>query len=166
MARTIEDMGKAIKQIRDYAATYKGKRSEFYGNLYAMLATPIPTDKKYNESVKKMYIAAIGTLTWEIQPPTAETYIKVIAKLNSVLEGKELEIVNIAIYSDEGVDDAYQIVGEAPMLAMPNPRIEQLQNTLPRKRTLTKKKQALVDKFRSEIPTAERPFMRTGQQRG
>ncbi len=166
MARTPEDLVTAIKQIRDYAATYKGKRSEFYNDLYTMLATPIPADKHYNASVKGMYLAAIGALTSEIRPPTSETYAKVVAKLNSALEGEWLGRVSIAIYPDEGMNDAYRIVGEAATLDLPTLRREYLDDSLPRKRTLTKKNQAIVDKFRAEMPASKRPFMRAGEQRG
>lgn len=167
MTRTLEDFAAAIKQIRDYASAYQGKRKDFYDNLYAMLATPIPQNEEdYPAIVKKMYLAAIGSLTSEIQPPTAETYIDVVRKLNSALEGEKLGLVNIADYPDEGMEDKYSIVGEARTQDLPTPRIEQLQNALPRKRKLTKKNQALLNKFRLEIPTVDRPFVRREQSRG
>lgn len=166
MERTPEDLIAAIKQIRDYAGAYKGKRKAFYDNLYAMLATPIPEDENVNTIVKKMYLAAIGALTSEIQPPTAETYDDVVKRLNSVLKEEQLGTVNIAIYPDEGMEDVYGIVGEARTGDLSTPRTEQLKDVLPRRRKLSKLNQALVDKFRAEIPRAERPFEYRGAQRG
>lgn len=169
MAHTIDELVAAIKQIRDYAAGYDGrKRKDFYTNLYAMLATPIPQDANYSVNIKNMYIAAVGALTSEIQPPTAETYIEVVSKLNHALEEQILDPINIVVYPDEGMKNAYQIVGEMQAQDLSKPRTEQLQNALPRKRKLTKKSQALVDKFREEIPSTNRLFRNSngGQQRG
>ena len=166
MERTPESVVAAIKQIRDYAGAYEGKRKDFYDNLYAMLATPIPRDDNYDVVVKKIYLAAIGALTSEIQPPSDDTYVKVVARLNSAIDVGTLGTVNIADYLDEGMEDGYQIAGAAQTQDLPAPRTEQLQKTLPRKRKLTKTHQALVDKFRAEIPSAVRPFAHKGQQRG
>lgn len=166
MERTPEDLIAAIKQIRDYASSYKGKRQAFYDDLYAMLATPIPEDGNVNTIVKKMYIAAIGALTSEIQPPTAETYDSVLKRLNSVLSEEQLGPVNIAIYPDEGIGDVYGIVGEVRTGDLSTPRTERLKDVLPRRRKLTQVNQALVDKFRAEIPRVERPFEYRGARRG
>lgn len=166
MTRTTEDFIAAIKQIRDYAKSYQGKkRKKFYDDLYAMLAVPLPL-RNNAAHVKKMYLGAIGALTFEIQPPTSHTYAKVKDKLNSSLAEFKLETINIAVYSDAGMEEGYRSVGESQEESVQISPIEPLEDSLPKKRRLTHMHQALVDKFRDEIPNVNRPFRNRRQERG
>lgn len=166
MNRTPEELIAAIEQMRGYAFRYEGKRKEFYQNLYDMLATPIPRNEKYENNVKKMYFAALRALTAEIQPPTAETYDTVLEKLNSVLKEEKLDRVRIAISADDAIEDGYQIVGKLPRRGDTSNDAYDLRQSLPAKRKLTKKNQALVDKFRAELPDTPLRFRNGEPQRG
>lgn len=174
MDRTPEDLVAAITRIREFAANYKGKRQAFFDALYLVLATPIPQDKQYNETVKRMYLAAIGALTSEIQPPSIETYGEVIERLKLATGSDDLADINFTIEADSDTDSVYRPVdkdrGENTATAdnesQRQPRSESLRETLPPRRRLTKRNQALVDKFRAEIPSVERPFRPRGGQRG
>lgn len=166
MSRTLEELVAAIEQMRDYAFAYKGKREEFYQNLYAMLVTPIPRNENYENNVNKMYLAAVGALTAQIQPPTAETYDKVVEKLNSVLSGEKIKAIHIATAADDAFEEGYQVVGNLKEKDdIPN-RDYGLRLALPAKRKLTKKNQALVEKFREELPATPLRFGNRGQRRG
>jgi uncharacterized protein (UPF0147 family) len=164
VALELEDYTEAIKQMRAYAFAYKGKRKEFFQQLYAMLATPIPDDESYPGNVKKMYLAAIGTLTSEIERPTVETYDQVIEKINSVLGNEKLGEVRIAIYPDEGHDDGYQIVGQERQSKVLDPHTYILREALPTKRATTPEEQQLVERFRKDLSVSERPFANRGRR--
>jgi hypothetical protein len=172
--RTHEDRIAAITRIREFAANYKGKRQAFFDSLYLALATPIPEGEQYNETVKRMYLAAIGSLTLEIQPPSIETYGEVIKRLKQASGCDDLADINFTIEADPDIDYAYRPVdkdrGEKAATGdneiQRQPRSESLRETLPPRRRLTKRNQALVDKFRAEIPSAEHPFRSRGGQRG
>lgn len=167
MTREPEELAAAIKQIRDYAQAYNGKkRKGFFEDLYTMLATPIPLDDSRDATVKKMYFAAVGALTAEIQPPTTETYLAVREKLNSALTGEKVGTISLAFYPDEGTGDGYGIVGEAQPGDGQRRQIVPLGDSLPKKRKLTKKHQELVDHFREQIPGTDRPFKQRRQDRG
>ncbi|WP_407471184.1 hypothetical protein [Xanthomonas campestris] len=110
MERTPDEQLAAIIQIRDYAAAYEGKRKEFYTDLLAMLTTPIRDDADYLANVKRMYLAAIGALTAEIQPPTTTTYDAVLECLNSALDEGTLGPVRLTVVPDDTRED-YAIPG-------------------------------------------------------
>ena len=174
MDRTHEDRIAAITRIREFAANYKGKRQAFFDSLYRALATPIPEGEQYNEAVKRMYLAAIGSLTSEIQPPSVETYGEVIKRLKQATGSDDLADINFTIESVPDIEPAYLSVdmdrGENTAIgdngSQRQPRSESLRETLPPRRRLTKRNQALVDKFRAEIPSVEHPFRTRGGQRG
>lgn len=166
MSRTSEELVAAIEQMRDYAFAYEGKRKEFYQNLYAMLVTSIPRNENYEENVEKMYLAAVGALTAQIQPPTAETYDNVVEKLNRVLSGEKIKNIRIATAADDAFDEGYRVVGKLKDKGdVPNNAYE-LRLALPAKRKLTKKNQALVEKFRAELPATRLRFGNRGERRG
>lgn len=166
MDRTPEDLAAAITRIREFAANYKGKRQAFFDALYLALATPIPEGEQYNVTVKRMYLAAIGALTSEIQPPSVETYGEVIKRLKLATGSDGLADINFTVEADPATDSDYRPVdrdrGEYTATvdkeSQRQPRSESLRETLSPKRRLTKRNQALVDKFRAEIPSVERPF--------
>lgn len=174
MDRTPEDLVAAITRIREFSANYKGKRQAFFDALYLVLATPIPKGDQYNATVKRMYLAAIGALTAEIQPPSIETYDEVIKRLKLAIENDDIADIRFTIEADPDTDSTYRPVdkdrGENTATAdneiQRQPRSESLRETLPPRRRLTKRNQALVDKFRAEIPSAEQPFRPRGRQRG
>lgn len=174
MDRTHEDRIAAITRIREFAANYKGKRQAFFDSLYQALATPIPEGEQYNETVKRMYLAAIGSLTSEIQPPSVETYGEVIKRLKQATGSDDLADIYFTIEADPDTDSAYRPVAKdrgentatTDYESQRQLRSESLRDTLPPRRRLTKRNQALVDKFRAEIPTVEHPFRPKGGQRG
>lgn len=174
MDRTPEDLAAAIMRIREFAANYKGKRQVFFDSLYLALATPIPEGEQYNATVKRMYLAAIGALTSEIQPPSVETYGDVIKRLKLATGSDDLADINFTIEADPDTDSDYRPVdrdrGEntatVDNVSQRQPRSESLRETLPPRRRLTKRNQALIDKFRAEIPSVERPFRPRGVERG
>lgn len=174
MDRTPEDLAAAVTRIREFAANYKGKRQAFFDALYLALATPIPDGEQYNATVKRMYLAAIGALTSEIQPPSVETFGEVIKRLKLATGSDDLADVNFTTEADPDTDSDYRPVdrGRGENTATVDnesqrlPRSESLRETLPPRRRLTKVNQALVDKFRAEIPSVERPFRPRGVQRG
>jgi hypothetical protein len=172
--RTPDDLVAAITQIREFAANYKGKRQAFFDALYLVLATPIPEGEHYNATVRRMYLAAIGALTSEIQPPSAETYGEVVKRLKLAIGNDDLGEISFTIEADPDRDSAYRPVdrdrGENKVTAdnenQRQPRSESLRETLPPRRRLTRRNQTLVDSFREEIPSVEHPFRRGGVQRG
>jgi len=172
--RTHEDRIAAITRIREFAANYKGKRQAFFDSLYLALATPIPEGEQYNETVKRMYFAAIGSLISEIQPLSIETYGEVIKRLKQATGSDDLADINFTIEADPGIESAYRPVDKDPSEntvtgdngSQRQPRSESLRETLPPRRRLTKRNQALVDKFRAEIPSSEHPFRPRRGQRG
>lgn len=174
MNRTPEDLAAAITHIREFAANYKGKRQAFFDALHLALATPIPEGEQYNATVKRMYLAAIGALTSEIQPPSIETYGEVVKRLKLATGSDDVADINFTIEADPDTDSDYRLVARDRVentATVDNerqrqPRSESLRETLPPRRRLTKRDQALVDKFRAEIPSVERPFRKRGGQRG
>jgi hypothetical protein len=166
MERTPEDQLAAIIQIREYAAGYVGKRREFYAGLHGMLATPIRDDGDYQANVRRMYLAAIGALTAEIEPPTSKTYDTVLDRLNSALDGEKLGPVQLAFYPDEAMRQDYAVPGAQGQKVSFGLGVTGLQDALPSPRKLSKANQALVDRFRAELPDHPRPFAARGAQRG
>lgn len=174
MDRSPEDLTAVITRICEFAASYKGKRQAFFDALYLVLATPIPEGEQYDATAKRMYLAAIGALTSEIQPPSVETYGEVIKRLKLATASDDVADINFTIEADPDTDSDYRSVdrdrGENTATVdnenQRQPRSESLRETLPPRRRLTKRNQALLDKFRAEIPSGERPFRPRGVQRG
>lgn len=172
--RTPDDLVAAITQIREFAANYKGKRQAFFDALYQALATPIPEGEQYNATVKRMYLAAIGALTSEIQPPSSRTYVDVVTRLKAAIQSDDLGDFSITVEVEPDTDSPYRPVDRDRGANTAHPddesrrplRSVSLRDSLPPERKLTRRSQALVDKFRAEIPSVEHPFRRRGAQRG
>ena len=174
MDRTPEDLVAAITRIREFAANYKGKRQAFFDALHLALATPIPEGEQYNANVKRMYLAAIGALTSEIQPPSIDTYEEVVKRLKLATGSDDVADIRFTIEADPNTDSDYRPVDRdrdeyratVDNERLRQPRSKSLRETLPPRRSLTEEHQALVDKFRAEIPSVDHPFRQRGEQRG
>jgi hypothetical protein len=151
----------AIRQIRRFAASYRGTRQQFFDELYSLVSQPIAAGDAYDESVNDLYVAAISALTSEVTPPTRTTYEKVVSRLAKAVGKESFPAIRIAVYADDGQDNG-DSVGKrrrADPDRMPRPAREwQLASALPARPRLNKTQQAIVDEFRAEVTSAEPPF--------
>lgn len=171
MARTFEEMTQAVDQIRRFARGYaKPKRKEFFENLYLYLSDPLPEDESRKVALETKYLMAVAALTAEIQPASAETYDQVLQRLNAVL--LESKLGDVWISTEPKVEQLAQSAdSDGPQLRSNEDgqvpaRAYSLRGTLAPRRKLSKAKQALVDRFREDLPESGRPFDPRSQIRG
>ncbi len=168
MARSLEEMAQAVEQIRQYAGDYdKPKRREFFQELFDALSLPMPQGDARATAIKTRYLLAVAALTSEVQPANQETYDAVLKKLNGTLSEGRLESVWVNMAPDNPA-----VFGDGPSVATetefqtPPARGYSLRETLPKRRKLSAPRQALIDQFRAELPSSDRPFRSQGQRRG
>lgn len=171
MARTYEEMTQAVDQIRRFARGYaKPKRKAFFENLYLSLSEPLPEDASRKVALETKYLMAVAALSAEIQPASAETYEQVLQRLNAVL--LESKLGDVWVSTEPMAEQVAQSANsDGPQLSsieaeqVPS-RGYSLRDTLAPRRKLSKAKQALVDRFREDLPDSGRPFDPRSQIRG